>query len=217
MNIVFPKSSRKYMELQCNSVEDDYTSCPEINVNVASILEKLQPNRALEIGAGLGRVSVYLRNKFDWHTTKFYLLDGNSGEEQIAGLHETVGKSFYNSLSATREYCVVNNISAENLVLLNAESVYSLPMLDICYSFKAIGFHWPMNYYLSKVSPYMISGSYLFFELRDTRRTTYKVEKRWKRIVNFVKRQIDGISVKDYTIIESNTECTRPVIVLKKR
>jgi len=215
MKIKFPKSARKYMGLHCNSVETDYTECPEISPDIVSLLDSRCPNTALELGAGLGRVSVYFRNKFNWDNTKFYLLDGDSGNEQVAGLHEEVGEDFYNSLDATKDYCVANNIQEEKLILVNAEEKYELPMIDVCYSFKAIGFHWPINRYLDIIAPRMMPGGYLFFELRDTRKETY-TEVRWPRITRFVGRQLENIDRKIYEIINAETDKAWPVVILQK-
>lgn len=217
VKIVFPESCKKYVELQCNSVVTDYTDCPEVAA-IDYILKTVSPKKVLELGAGLGRVSIYLRNFYGWDHTEFYLLDGNSGEEQIAGLHEKMSNDFYNSLSASADFCVANNVCPNKLFFINAEKHFELQedIFDLCYSFKSIGFHWPINEYLDIVYPWMRKDGYLFFEVRDTRKNSYPNEKRWKRIKNFVSRQLDGINLNRYRIVTNNTDKTTPVLVLKK-
>ena len=217
VELIFPQSAKKYMELQCNSVITDYTDCPEV-ADIADRLSTLNPARVLELGAGLGRVSVFLRKLYDWSSTNFYLLDGNSGDVQIAGLHEQVGKDFYNLLEATSEYCLANGITKDKLHLINAEDAIDLKdvQFDLCYSFKSIGFHWPINHYLDTLHKNLRVNSYLFFELRDTRKESYPTEKHWKRRVNFVKKQLDYIDQGSYRIVEAATDRHFPILVLKR-
>lgn len=203
------------MELQCNSVITDYTECPEVE-KIAPILETLKPKRVLELGAGLGRVSVFLNKKYNWHSTDFYLLDGDTGDVQIAGLHDEVGEDFYNSFDATKEFCLANGMNQDKLHFINAEWNWNFIGLqfDLCYSFKAIGFHWPINSYLEKIVSNIRSKSYLFFEIRDTRRKSYPTEKHWQRRVNFVKRQLNNVDKSKYKIVEAQTDRPNPVLVL---
>jgi hypothetical protein len=217
VDIIFPKSAKKYMELQCNGVVADYTECPELE-SIDHILTNINPKNVLEVGAGLGRVSVFMNKKYKWNQTNFFLLDGNSGDQQIAGLHENVGKDFYNSLDATREFCNTNGIGADRLKIINAENSIDLTNLqfDLCYSFKSIGFHWPINWYLEKLHVHILPKSYLFFEIRDTRRESYPTEKHWKRRVNFVQKQINNIAPTKYAIINANTLQRFPILTLRK-
>ena len=217
VDIIFPKSAQKYMGLQCNSVITDYTQCPELS-SIENIIANLAPKNVLEIGAGLGRISVFINRKYQWGSTNFFLLDGNSGDTQIAGLHENVGKDFYNSLDATKEFCIKNGIDSSRLKIINAETKIDLNDLqfDLCYSFKAMGFHWPINWHLNKLYAHILPESYLFFEIRDTRRESYPTEKHWKRRMAFVKKQLDEIDPAKYTIIKSETNRTFPILVLKR-
>ena len=146
------------------------------------------------------------------------MLDGNYGEEQIAGLHEEAGKDFYNSIEDAREFCLANNINNKNLFFINAELPWNLGKVkfDLCYSVKSIGFHWPINVYLEKIYTYMRLSSYLLFELRDTRQDSYPTEKHWKRRVAFVDNQLKKIDQTKYTIVESNTNHACPMLILRR-
>lgn len=169
MKLKFTNDTKKYVKLHCNNRIEDYSDCPEVQV-VLKWLKKLNPNNVLEIGAGLGRVSVYLKNACKWNETKFYLLDGDSGDKQIAYTHDSVSPDhFYNSIKAAKDFCTSNGIENKNLVLLNAEKEDWLKLqikFDLVYSFKAIGFHWPINDYLNKIYKLLVKDAILIFDIR---------------------------------------------------
>lgn len=219
MNVIIPDDCKKYMELQCNSVLDDYRNCPELDPMI-QFLEIVKPKKVLELGAGLGRVSVFLKNYFDWKSTEFYLLDGNSGEEQIAGIHWKTKPAFYNLLERTRTFCISNNIKEDKLFLLNAERQWEVDKkikFDLCYSFKAIGFHWPINEYLDIIKDNLERKAYLIFEIRNKERSLYKNDKIWKRRCAFVEYQLDYIERNtDYVLVQKVDKTKYPLVLLQK-
>lgn len=213
MNIIFPESTKKYADLQCNQQLSDYTDCPEL-VPLHTFLEKQKPTRVLELGAGLGRASVFLKNKYDWNDTEFYLLDGDSGSVQIAGVHQTLEPCFYNSLKATYDFCVANGIESGKLHLINAETE-KIPeaKFDLCYSLKAIGFHWPINEYLYILQKHTYKGSFLFFELRNPINYT---SDRAARLAHFVQSQLDAIDCSTYKVVSFSYDSQFPVLLLER-
>jgi SAM-dependent methyltransferase len=214
MKINFPKGTEQYAQLQCNSKYSDYTECPEFSPFEA-LFSSIKPKRILELGAGLGRASVFLKNTYSWEDTEFHLLDGDSGTEQIAGIHAELETSFYNSMTATRTFCTANGIQESNLFLLNAEQSIQLPdrYFDLCYSVKSIGFHWPINSYLKILSSKMVSGGLLLFELRNAQR--YPTQ-RIPRISKFVEFQLAAVDYKVYKLVQFEASSFFPVLVLKK-
>ena len=84
------------------------------------------PSAVLELGCGLGRMSVILKNSFGWHNTMFYLYDGDSEQDLKTdpwkGSNDTIiPGSFHNSLKLTKEFCLLNGLREEQIVLINAE------------------------------------------------------------------------------------------------
>lgn len=170
-NPIFSKEILKYVKLQCNDIQSLYSDPPEIN-GVKKYFKNVSPKNVLELGCGLGRVSVAFYNAFSlWAKTNFYLLDGDSGIKQIAGINYNSNKSFYNSLKLTKEFCLVNGIPRNQIMLINAEQMESFSFtegirFDFVYSFFAIGFHWPIDLYLERLLPYLNSDSILCFGIR---------------------------------------------------
>jgi len=162
---------------------------------------------------------VFLQNFFNWKDTNFYLLDGNSGEKQIAGMNHLTGENFYNSLSATREFCLLNGIEKSKLFLINAEQDWKSGIketFDLCYSFKAFGFHWPINDHLISLYENFVPGAYLLFETRSTNSQIYEKASRHERAVRFVDNQIRNIDRERYKLLDLDTESKHPIIALQR-
>jgi hypothetical protein len=162
INIIFPESTKKYVALQANSDTIIYRQPPYLKV-VEEWVQALNPAVCLELGAGIGRMSVYFRKKFGWKDTFYYLQDGNSGDVQYGGIRDHNENEFYNSFTATREFCEANGVE-------NFETVQSLTQIskqvDFCYSFAAIGFHWHIDLYLDQLPSVLAPGAHLLFELK---------------------------------------------------
>jgi len=218
MKVVFPDACVEYISIQCNNDLAAFEECAEIE-HAKEILQNIKPKNVIEIGAGLGRVSVFLKNKFNWVTTNFYLLDGDSGHAQIAGMHEAVGNDYYNSIKATKSFCKANGIPEEKLRIINAENSWKHNLqvkFDLCYSFKSMGFHWPITSYLIDLYEFLNPKAYLIFEMRSTDRTKYETDIRWNRAKRFVQRQIDNINEERYEIIKLQVEKDHPILVLQR-
>jgi SAM-dependent methyltransferase len=217
MNISFPESTLKYCELQCNSVYFDYSTCPEVTLIQDYLANIVPPKYCLDIGSGIGRVSVYLNNFFAWPKTKYWLLDGDSGDQQIAGMNYEPKRAFYNSRKATHEFCTANGLT--NFEFINMDEFEPIPTdrFDLCYSCKAIGFHWPLKDYLAILGYAAKAGAHLFFELRSKDKDHYKEEKRWERACRFTDVQLKCIeSDPRYTLIDTRSNREIFIAIVKK-
>ena len=213
VDVVFPEAVLRHMELQCNSDRVLYTNMPEAK-HLERHLSRVKPKSILEIGGGIGRGSVYLSKRFGWSETDFYLLDGDSGDEQVAPIDGQETNAFYNSHDATRRFCGANGISTSRLHLLNAESPtweeeVAGVRFDLVYSFMAIGFHWSIHIYLERLLAFCHPETLLFFGLRGTDRGN-----------DFADRQLSEVSDSSYQIVANyrDSELTRSsVLVLQPK
>lgn len=212
MKVVIPVSAKRYMNLQCNDDIKKYTDCPEVQP-LDRIFKQLKPKNVLELGAGLGRVSVYLRYVYGWDDTHFWLLDGDSGERQIAHVQKEVsGEHFYNSIIAAREFCIANGLREPYLHMLNAEDndwLDHIPEIDLVCSFKAMGFHWPLGHHLELIYPKLAPGALLTFEIRRFEKECF---------VQFNCKQIADIDTDKYELLEVYTELkdTATLVLMRK-
>lgn len=162
IDIVFPESSRLFVDLQSNGDYYIYERPPYVEV-VEEWVESLQPATCLELGAGLGRMSVYFFKKFGWSETFFYLQDGDSGEVQHGGIRYDQEGEFYNAFAATEEYCEANGLVKFGTV--NDLGGVSRPV-NFCYSFASIGFHWHISLYLDQLTAILADNAHVMFEIR---------------------------------------------------
>lgn len=190
IEIIFPKKAQKYVNLQCNDDRESFLYLAEIE-GIEKYFKNLNPEIALDVGSGIGRASVFFFKYFNWINSLFILADGDSGEKQLSGMR--AGKAdFYNSLEATESFCKANgmsNLRTFNLEKLGWEELDCNP--DLVYSFRALGFHWPINSFLEEIYSLLKNKCLLFFELRGR-----AIAKAW------VDQQIKGIDYKKYQIKE---------------
>lgn len=204
MDIKFPDKIKKYIELQCNGDLSLYNDFPEL-INIKDILNTLNPNKTLDIGSGIGRASMFLFKYFNWADTQFLLLDGDSGDKQLAGIRQDTD-AFYNSLEATKLFCESNGL--KNYKTYNAEENKYLEEfnIDLVFSFLAIGFHWGVNIYLDKIYNNLSVACILIFGIRGIE------AKEW------VDKQVKSIN-KKYEIVKyilKPTSSRESILILKK-
>jgi len=211
--IRFPKICAKYIKLQCNNAFSDYVECPELQP-LLPILTELNPKRVLELGAGIGRGSVYLQNNLPQVDAEFFLVDGDAGDTQVAGIHHELKPDYYNSFDAAYAYCTANGISHDRLHLVDASKIeLGDRMFDLCISIKAIGFHWPISGYLNSISKHMRTGSLLCFEVRNP---DLYAESRHDRLEQHVSAQKDSVDLTQFKIISHVTATKFHMLILAK-
>jgi SAM-dependent methyltransferase len=189
MNIIFPSSVRECVRMQTNGDWTLYTDMPE-NFYCERHLKNLAPGNVLDLGCGVGRASVYFYKKYDWRDTLFYLADGNTCAVRYKGKRSKSGE-FYNTEQATIDFCKANGLTKFSYTNLETTSFSAIPdPLDLVYSFLAIGFHWPLDFYLPVLHKLCRTGALLIFGIR------YDPEDQW------IEKQIDAIDRKKYRVQE---------------
>lgn len=162
IDVTFPDSVLPYVEMQCNNDFHIYEEPPYVEV-VEDFLTALNPRHCLELGAGLGRMSLYFYKRFNWQNTRFYLQDGDTGDKQYGGIRHSQEDEYYNAFDATDCFCKANGLA--NFAAI--QDVQNLPdKIDFLYSFASIGFHWHINLYLDKILAHLNPHARLLFEIR---------------------------------------------------
>jgi SAM-dependent methyltransferase len=205
MNIIFPSSVRECVRMQTNGEWTLYTDMPE-NFYCEKHLKYLAPENVLDLGCGVGRASVFFFKKYNWRNTHFYLADGNTKAVRYKGKRSRNGE-FYNEERATIDFCKANRLPSFTYINLekNNFSVINDP-LDLVYSFLAIGFHWPLDFYLPVLHGICRTGALLIFGVR------YDPEDQW------IEKQIDAIDRKKYMVQECflcPRESRRSILILE--
>jgi len=205
MNIIFPDSALRCIELQTNGDLALYTDMPEA-LYIDKHLKPLCPKNVLELGCGVGRASVFLFKKYGWNDTRFYLADGNTCEKRYKGKRTEPGE-FYNTVAATNDFCVANGLTNIQFINLEQNLVSSISRkYDLVYSFLAIGFHWPIDFYLGELSFCCAPGALVIFGIR------WDVEDDW------IERQIAYIDPARFKIKECKfcpRESRKSILILE--
>ena len=164
IEVTFPEDVLPFVDTQCNNDFQLYTDPPYFPV-VEDKVSALTPKVALEIGAGIGRMSLYFFKKFNWTNTKFIIQDGDAdaGNVQKGGIRYSSEDEFYNSFSATRSYLTANGLTSFS-TLTDVTTIED--KVDFVYSFGSIGFHWHINLYLDKIAPLLNPNALVLFEIR---------------------------------------------------
>jgi len=82
MDITFPPGTLPWVELQCLGNANHYTD-PDLFPVLEPYLPTRPPASCLDLGAGLGRLSVYLCRRLQWSDATFVLVDGDRGGDPI--------------------------------------------------------------------------------------------------------------------------------------
>lgn len=138
----------KYLQISKNEIEylerseDEFKSVGHLVKNVDKIID---------LGCGLGRSSIYLKNMLDMDDTIFYLCDF-SGEEYDKGpcsnnpCGQHIGGNIpYNDLSLTERFSKLNNLTNINIIDLSNDNMSKLEEVDVVYSFHCVGYHWDIT------------------------------------------------------------------------
>jgi len=128
-----------------------------------------QPARILDLGCGLGRMSIYLNWQLDNPPVHFVLADANevTNEENISGWDP--GRDFYNKMENTQTFCNDNGLQNLSLFDINRDAVSDIGQVDLLFSFLAVGFHFPLEESLRKYWSCLKSDSTLIFGIRHHR------------------------------------------------
>lgn len=137
--------------LQINNSDKDYQDRSKDEYNkIKDIIFANKPKNILDIGAGIGRSSVYFKNVEELNDTEFYLADFNGKEFEKkggCGQHDNVNPIPYNSLDITKSFCENNGMNMKKTKIINLESngLNNIGKMDIIYSFHCIGYHWSIS------------------------------------------------------------------------
>jgi SAM-dependent methyltransferase len=214
MKINYPPECEKYIQLQTNGDLSLYEDFPE-HKHLMKWLEGKEPRWVLEIGAGLGRASVWLNKKMGcpYEDIEFVFIDGDSGEKQFDEIRKNKGE-YYNSHKASHAFCEENGLNYLSILTPEEffggfkEAFLTRNRFDLVYSFLCVGYHWPLDFYLDKIYPCLNDKCLLAFGIRGIEK------KKW------VMKQVKAIDQSKYKILElvlKENRSRESLLVLKRK
>lgn len=140
-----------------------------------------KPNKVLDLGCGLSRMSVFLNWQWQDPNIKFILADFNQINKNL-----TYGwnpkEDIYNDLNQTTEFVKKHGLKNFEIFDLK-EDLTKLKDIDLVYSFLAVGFHFPIEPYIKNLLKITSSKCQFIFGVRKGK---YKIED-FQQYFNIVK------------------------------
>lgn len=160
---------RKYANLQVNGGPGDviYTglSKAEYDLFGPSLEKKRNIKTVLELGCGLGRMSIYVHNQLNNPAIKYFLADSTGrGEGLRYGWNQ--GDDFYNDLKLTEEFAIEHGLRRFQTFDLSTRSLAELTNIDVIMSFLSVGFHIPLSHYWSQIEQARAPDALMIFGVR---------------------------------------------------
>ena len=129
-----------------------------------------KPHTILDLGCGLGRMSIYLGKQFE-HEAKYILADANIVSENL-NYGWKPGEEYYNDLTLTAEFCRINGLKNFKTFDILAGNLTDLQDVDLVMSFLSVGFHYPIEEYMDDLLKISTENCTMVFGI-DKRRNIY--------------------------------------------
>lgn len=133
----------------------------------SDVVTKLNPERVLDLGCGLGRISIFFDRMLN-HQPEFVLADSS----EVTFPRRTgwnPGHCFYNDLNLTVEFCMLNGLKKFRVFDVSKDDWAALGPFSLVMSWYAIGFHYPIENSIERILPLLHSGSICIFSVRKGR------------------------------------------------
>lgn len=165
---IFNDKFKKLITTQVTTVKEDleeYTKLSEIEYEVIKLYLDPYPKTVLELGCGLGRMSIFLNKKHPGNT-KYYLADRSEFTKQKE-MYGWNPKTWYNDLTQTKEFCELNDLTNFELIDLSMDGLERLKDIDLVFSVMSVGFHYPIEDYLGILKKIISKDGLMMFGVRS--------------------------------------------------
>jgi hypothetical protein len=164
------KFSDKYKEIagmQVTQIKKDEEFYLKMSSSEFQIMKPYlnSPKKILELGCGLGRFSIFLNSQLE-DSPHFTLADFSKISKDIKyGWNPK--ESVYNDLNLTKEFCIDNGLQNLSLLDLEKESLEDLEDIDLVISVLSVGFHYPIESYMSTLLNITSDDATMIFGVRS--------------------------------------------------
>ena len=154
---------------------------PDVYLNLSKVEYRLfknfieKPKNILDLGCGLGRMSIYLNTRLRNPSAHFILADASHVSEKIRyGFNK--GESYYNDLDLTASFARENGLTNFETFDIRVKDLKSLSNIDFVMSFFAVGFHSKIEDCLDDLLQITTSDCTMIFGVRGGRyfKTSFK-------------------------------------------
>jgi len=159
--------------------DQNLTSHAEYQVLKPFLQAMPHPQKALELGPGIGRSAIFFWKTLGWTETMFDLYEATSLQAKYSVLGPREKDTFCGNIPFLERVLAYNGLTRYQIC--NATDYdYSLSKLpgpyDLIYSFYAVGFHWSLEHFIDEILALMREGAVGFFTIPDTFRGFPRLE-----------------------------------------
>ena len=140
-----------------------------------------RPNKILELGCGLGRMSIFLNHKLTGYNPHFILADVSKESSNTKYGWNPKG-SYYNDLELTADFAKQHGLDNFVTFDLLSDDLSSLKDVDLVMSFLSVGFHYPIDQYLKTLLDITSNNCTMIFGVRKGKYNTSDYLKYFKNI-----------------------------------
>ena len=178
-NFKYPTSSEfnEFMFLQIDSDPKVYLqrSIDEY-LSIHKFIDPAKCQKIVDLGCGLGRSSIFLKNMFPLNESIFYLCDFNGKEfDKTRPCGNHIGGNIpYNDLKLTRIFAEKNDLTNTEFVDLSKGEIFNLDNIDLVFSFHCVGYHWDIfnSFIENNLEEITSDNSLLIFGIRKNYKKT---------------------------------------------
>ena len=158
------------------------------------------PKNVLELGCGLGRMSIYLNSQLQDPSIHYILADSTKTTGESKYGWEKVDL-FYNDLSLTEKFAKDNNLNNFETFDVRKRDLNTLSNIDFVMSFLAVGFHNKIEHYMDDLLNITTDDCLLVFGVRRGKYAEKDFEQYFKNI----------------QIITSNRRAKEDILIMKEK
>jgi SAM-dependent methyltransferase len=166
-----PARGRRLAQLQVTkSAEDPSWYLERSRRDFQAVAPHLgRPRRVLDLGCGLGRMSVFVNAQLADPEVEYVLADTSEVTRQSNRNGWDPGEEFYNDLRLTAEFARLNGLSNFRTFDVRRDDWSQLYEVDLVMSFLAVGFHFPIEGELERLLRVAAPHCAMIFSVREGR------------------------------------------------
>ena len=104
-----------------------------------------------EMGAGLGRGSIYFNHRFGNPHIRYILCDRDGFSKENTGAFDPKEDEYYNDFELTKSFCKLNGMTNFGLFDTEKDEWGALPKTEFIFSFCSFGMHVPLQRYMDRL------------------------------------------------------------------
>lgn len=129
-----------------------------------------RPKRVLDLGCGLGRMSIFMNAKLQDDSIHYILADtttvSRKDKPRFGWNH---GEDFYNDLSLTEKFARSHGLHNFEIFDVNKQNMEFIKDVDLVMSFLSAGFHYPIENYMNTLLKISVDNCVMIFGVRKNK------------------------------------------------